>query len=1363
MNAPPAAPTPAGIAALTLEQQQLLALLALTEPLNITGYTDLAGSAGVRESSWRAHTTTTLRPLLASLVERGFILQQGSEFRPVPHVGPLVLRHGAAASWLLAMTPGIRMWAARNRGPRWVRCKLEAMLALFLHPPGAEEILARAAAESPGPTTLLCLETLSRPFDAKHFAALPGPLRRTALAMALPHAAGACVAAPQLYQHLVAEPHCIESDEALLAALAGMAANQGDTAALARLAELLGAVSLAPALRAASAVVTGDFPAAAVHLTPQGKRPRTYPGVLGVLQILVLLRNPDPAMLELARRAANAGVRSSPHLSTCFRHLKILATEQGTADPEQTIVVPLLNDLPLCDGWSALVAALGVLWHASSSQALSFATTALSHSMKEFPIGRGAPWVHLQCLQVLDALRKRMGTATRPASPHGTKPSGPSLEALRVIRPAWEQSLERLAALSNPAAPTGGAPDPTARERVLWRVGLHLSDIEPLLQKRTQSGWTKGRRLAVKHLLEGSDLLTRLPPEDQRVAAHAREHHTYSHGYPDVEHFLAESAFVALIGHPRVELDESGELVEVVAGSVELVAESQGDRLRLTVHPPDLRAPITVRRTGKRLVVYSVEENKVRAVVELLGKGLTIPSEGRARALAVLEQVAHLLPIQSAEQTTARTVPADPAPWFRLLPRSSGLLVTLAVRPLGEGPHYRPGAGARTVVGRVRGETQQAKRDLALEARRAAGAIAACPPLDGTERGDQEWLIEDPVDCLALVSALRALGDQVHVEWPEGVPLRLRPPARRSALRGGLQRVKGDFLVKAALAIDDDLSLDLEGLLALVAEQPGRFVKLETGEYLELEDELRETLDALVAARKERDRKARGVVLAPSALSVLDRLTAGGSGFSLDRDTKAWRERIVQVFERRPPIPRTLQAELRPYQLEGYRWLVRLAELELGACLADDMGVGKTVQIVALMLHRAKLGPALVVAPTSVCDNWQSELARFAPSLEVSSYWGPDRGPELVGLGPRKVLVTSYAILQQDAEALAELRFATAVLDEAQLIKNAETRRAQAAFRLQASARVVATGTPVENHLGDLHSLFRFLMPELLGSWQSFTRRFGIGGTDQAGAAGHRALKRLLAPFVLRRTRAEVLDDLPPLTEIEHVVTLSAAEARLYEAVRRDALARLGSATRDPRARVQVLAEITRLRRLCCHPRLVAPDSKLGSSKLEAFVELMEELIEGRHRVLVFSQFVDVLALAKELCDARRITYQYLDGATPTKQRAAAIDAFQSGEGDAFLISLKAGGFGLNLTGADYVIHLDPWWNPAVEAQASGRAHRIGQTRPVTVYRLVTAGTVESSIVALHREKRELAESLLDEADRAASLGIEELRDLLGG
>src|SRR5690606_153616 len=474
-----------------------------------------------------------------------------------------------------------------------------------------------------------------------------------------------------------------------------------------------------------------------------------------------------------------------------------------------------------------------------------------------------------------------------------------------------------------------------------------------------------------------------------------------------------------------------------------------------------------------------------------------------------------------------------------------------------------------------------------------------------------------------------------------------------------------------------------------------------------------------------------------------------------------WLERVARVREMQWAVPDEMTHVLRSYQAEGYRWLACLSELGLGACLADDMGLGKTVQLLALLLNRAAAGPALVVAPTSVCSCWVAEARRFAPSLRPIEYMGSDRAGVLSAVGPGSIIVCSYGLLQQDTDALSDIEWGTVVLDEAQFIKNPESLRAKAAYRLPAGFRVVSTGTPVENHLGDLWSIFHFLNPELLGTWKTFQQRYGRPIEREGDEATRTALRELVRPYVLRRTKAQVLRDLPPITTVRHEVRLSEAETQQYTLLRKQIWNKLHSTSTKRHTKIEILAEITRLRRFCCHPRLVFPDAELDSSKIETFLELVEELRENDHRALVFSQFVDFLGIVRGQLDDRNIPYLYLDGSTPRAARKQRVDEFQEGNSPLFLISLKAGGFGLNLTAADYVIHLDPWWNPAVEAQATDRAHRIGQDRPVTVYRLVTKDTIEERIVGLHEEKRALAEAVLDGDKAATALPTDELLELI--
>jgi len=347
---------------------------------------------------------------------------------------------------------------------------------------------------------------------------------------------------------------------------------------------------------------------------------------------------------------------------------------------------------------------------------------------------------------------------------------------------------------------------------------------------------------------------------------------------------------------------------------------------------------------------------------------------------------------------------------------------------------------------------------------------------------------------------------------------------------------------------------------------------------------------------------------------------------------------------------------------------------------------------------------------------------------------------------------------------LTARRWQMVVLDEAQAIKNAETRRAQVIHGLQAGFRLALTGTPVENDLDELWSLFSFVTPGLLGSREKFQKRFA-GPIERDRDTGARAaLKALLRPFLLRRTKAAVLSELPPRTEQTILVEMEPDERAFYEALRQKALAAIAALDApDGRRKIHILAELMRLRRACCNPALIDPQVAIPSGKLAALLELVEELRANRHKALVLSQFTGHLDLVRAALDERGITYAYLDGSTPASERERRVASFQDGEAELFLISLRAGGTGLNLTAADYVVHLDPWWNPAVEDQASDRAHRIGQTRPVTIYRLVMSDSIEQRIVELHRAKRELAAELLEGADTAGRLTEQQLLELIGG
>ena len=490
----------------------------------------------------------------------------------------------------------------------------------------------------------------------------------------------------------------------------------------------------------------------------------------------------------------------------------------------------------------------------------------------------------------------------------------------------------------------------------------------------------------------------------------------------------------------------------------------------------------------------------------------------------------------------------------------------------------------------------------------------------------------------------------------------------------------------------------------------------------------------------------------------------------------AWRDQVrQQTGETKlvcPPLG-DLDAVLRPYQKQGVAWLRFLRDHHFGGVLADEMGLGKTLQV---LTHLDSVGrqakPSLVICPTSLVFNWAAEAVKFTPKLRVLALNGPDRHALFDRIPGSDLVITSYALIRRDAERYRELDFDTVVLDEAQHIKNRQTQNAVAVKSIRAAHRLVVTGTPLENSVLDLWSLYDFLMPGYLGTAQDFRERYEMPITKERDATCIARLGKRVKPFLLRRLKRDVAKDLPAKLEQIAWCDLTQEQAAVYQQLlahtRKEVMAAVGEQGLA-KSRMLVLTALLRLRQVCCDLRLLAKKDDAEakgpadpSGKLQLFGELLDEIVDGGHRVLVFSQFTSMLALLREELAARGLDHCYLDGST--KDRGAVVERFQSDEKvPVFLISLKAGGVGLNLTGADTVVHFDPWWNPAVEDQATDRAHRIGQTRVVTNYKLITRGTVEEKILNLQRKKREvIAATLTGEEAFTESLSWDEIQELLG-
>ncbi|MEO8673736.1 MAG: DEAD/DEAH box helicase [Tahibacter sp.] len=466
------------------------------------------------------------------------------------------------------------------------------------------------------------------------------------------------------------------------------------------------------------------------------------------------------------------------------------------------------------------------------------------------------------------------------------------------------------------------------------------------------------------------------------------------------------------------------------------------------------------------------------------------------------------------------------------------------------------------------------------------------------------------------------------------------------------------------------------------------------------------------------------------------------------------KEMLVQLQAARQPVmePDGFNATLRGYQRDGLAWLDFLAEARLGGVLADDMGLGKTVQVLAHLLAEKQRGrldaPALVIAPTSLVWNWRAEAQRFAPDLRVLILHGATREARFEAIPEHDLVITTYPLLARDRDRLMPYRYALLIFDEAQAIKNARTQAAKVVRELDAGRRLAMTGTPLENHLGELWAQFDAVEPGLLGDEKSFTRHYRTPIEKHADPERQAKLHRRIAPLMLRRRKEDVLTELPPKTIIQREVQLLGKQRELYESLRLAQHERVREAIRErglAQSGIVVLDALLKLRQVCCDPRLVKLERVRGneeSAKLELLMDLLRELVAEGRRVLVFSQFAQMLELIEQALDEEQIVYQTLTG--KTRDRAELVERFQAGAVPVFLISLKAGGVGLNLTAADTVIHYDPWWNPAVEAQATDRAHRIGQDKSVFVYKLICAGTVEEKIQGLQQRKADLAQAVLE-------------------
>jgi SNF2 family DNA or RNA helicase len=579
--------------------------------------------------------------------------------------------------------------------------------------------------------------------------------------------------------------------------------------------------------------------------------------------------------------------------------------------------------------------------------------------------------------------------------------------------------------------------------------------------------------------------------------------------------------------------------------------------------------------------------------------------------------------------------------------------------------------------------------------------------------------------------------------------MKIHPPAVVSVgvrVDAGLLRLRFDL---------DGLDLaELPGILASYRAKK-KYHRLRDGSFLPVEDtalgglsEIAEGFDLSAAQLAEGN-----AALPASRALYLDAVCKQNEDLRLERDAafkKILRD-VREVENADFPPPEALRGVLRKYQKTGFRWLKTVAAYGFGGILADDMGLGKTLQVLALLKSRyeeeQEKAPSIVVCPSSLTLNWESEAQKFTPELKTLVVGGSaaERAEKIARANEFDVLITSYDLLRRDAEAYGPFRFAFVVIDEAQYIKNQNTRNAKAVKSLNGAVRFALTGTPVENSLAELWSIFDFLMPGYLFSYRRFLKKFEEPIVKKGDVEAAERLRQLARPFLLRRLKKDVLKELPPKTETVLRVSMGEAQRKLYAALAAQTQKAFSGASAAANAsdKLAIFAALTRLRQICCDPSLVYEKYACGSAKLDSCMETLENCLASGSRVLLFSQFTSMLDIIEAKLGAAGIGALRIDGSTPPAERLALVNRFNAGEASVFLISLKAGGTGLNLTGADVVIHYDPWWNLSAQNQATDRAHRIGQKNAVQVYKLIVKNAIEERILKMQERKAELADVAL--------------------
>ena len=935
--------------------------------------------------------------------------------------------------------------------------------------------------------------------------------------------------------------------------------------------------------------------------------------------------------------------------------------------------------------------------------------------------------------------------------------------SLIEVREPWEYTLANLEELFLEKSYQN---DNVSQEgkRLVWLLNPEEESIEVIEQSLGKKGWSNGRAVSLKRLYGDQASYTFLTEQDKLALEGLRREsdNWYRHDY--IYSFSAKKTLRNLIGHQNIYHFENRNVpIEIIEGEAEIYIENKDDSYSFNLsHASSSKGYIFEQESMNRYkyIPLTAEYKKIASIIT--NKGLILPSKAKDRVLGIIEHAKKDIKLHSGiEDVDIPILASNTVLSIQLLPIGESIQISIWIRPFGEqGPYCKVSHGKKVIIATIMQDNKEikykVKRDFTKETQSLKKLLNKCSELSSYHMDSNVYVIDELEYILETLSDLESLKSdkQIMIEWPQGEKYKIKNKLSGSNLSIQIKSENNWFEYDGEVQVNEHQVLEMKVLLESLEDSPGRFISLSNGEFIELTASFRKQLGVLENISQGNRVYHLNAMTLKDLADEIDALT-------VDTGWEQHVKRLKKMEKHNPKIPSTLKAQLRDYQEDGYKYLSSLANWGIGSCLADDMGLGKTIQAISLILEHAPKGPTLVIAPTSVCFNWIEEIKKFAPTLNAHLMYELDRDEGVKKLTSMDVLVCSYGLLHHNNEVMSKKKWQTIILDEAQAIKNPQTRRWKSVMSLNSKVRVALTGTPIENHLGELWSIFNFINPGMLGSLKHFQNRFSLPIERDKNTQKMHSLRTLVQPYILRRLKSEVLNELPPKTSQTIYIEPSDEEVAFYDALRRNASEKILSM--DKSNPIAILAEISKLRQACCDSSMVNADVNIENSKLRYFKDLLCNIIDNGHKVLVFSQYVKFLVKVQDVLQENAVKYQYIDGSTPQNKRSEAVQAFQSGEGDAFILSLKAGGSGLNLTAADYVIHLDPWWNPAVEDQASDRAHRIGQERPVTIYRLIMKNTIEEKIINLHKSKRDLANDLLSEQGIGGKLSEQDLLELITG